>query len=334
MKRYILVPLDRRRSAKGSAVIGVLAAVVLAVVAGGIGIWIGSQGLLSPEPGGVVLASASSQDGAAEEAQPAHQHEQACEGLDVQKQELGAHIDVVSGQVGVMQAEILRLNALGERLVQMAGLDEEEFDFHNPPPQGGPDTEAFDRPAAIDALAEELAQVLSELDDRERKLTLLEELIMKRHLGDPEEQSALSGWPILSGYITSTFGFRKDPYRGRSAFHKGVDFAGARGSPVVAVADGVVTFSGKQSGYGNLVEIRHKDGLVTRYGHCQKLLVSEGATIGRGQTIATLGSTGRSTGPHVHFEVLVDGKQVNPLTYIEQTNFAADTRLSQGRADG
>ena len=127
-------------------------------------------------------------------------------------------------------------------------------------------------------MAEELAQVLSELDDRERKLTLLEELIMERHLGDPE-QTALSGWPIRSGYITSTFGFRKDPYRGRGAFHKGVDSPGARGSPVIAVAEGVVTFSGKQSGYGNLVEIRHKDGLVTRYGHCQKLLVREGALI-------------------------------------------------------
>ena len=334
MKRYILVPLDRRRSARGSALVGILAAVVLAVVAGGIGVWLGSQGLVRPELGGMALASSVTKDGAGPEARTEAQAQPACEGLDAQEQEFGVHIDAVSGQVGAMQAEILRLNALGERLVKMAGLDEEEFDFHNPPPQGGPDTESFDRPAAIDALAEELAQVLSELDDRERKLTLLEELIMKRHLGDPGEQSALSGWPVRSGYITSTFGFRKDPYRGRSAFHKGVDFAGARGSPVVAVADGVVTFSGKQSGYGNMVEIHHKDGLVTRYGHCQKLLVSEGATIDRGQTIATLGSTGRSTGPHVHFEVLVGGRQVNPLTYIDQTNLAADTGPSQGRADG
>lgn len=328
MKRYILVPLDRRRTAQGSALVGVLAALILAVVAGGVGVWLGSQGLV--ELGDVAQVPAWVQK--AIEREP--QDQQVCEGLDAQRQEFDAHIDAVSGQVGLMQAEILRLNALGERLVNMAGLDEEEFDFHAPPPQGGPDTESSDRPAAIDTLAEELAQVLSELDDRERKLTLLEELIMKRHLGDSGEQSALSGWPVRSGYITSTFGFRRDPYRGRSAFHKGVDFAGARGSPVLAVAEGVVTFSGKQSGYGNLVEIRHKDGLVTRYGHCQKLLVSEGATIDRGQTIATLGSTGRSTGPHVHFEVLVDGKQVNPLTYIDQTNLSADSRPSQGRADG
>lgn len=332
MKRYILVPLDRRRSAQGKALVGVLAAVTLAVVAGGIGAWLGSQGLIKLDLGAIGLPAPLAQIQQAREALGARQHE-----LAAQKKDIGAHIDAVSGQVGVMQAEMLRLNALGERLVKMAGLNEEEFDFQNPPPQGGPDTPSSDNPAAIDALAEELAQVLSELDDRKRKLTLLEELIMERHIGDSAdigEQSALSGWPVRSGYITSTFGFRKDPFRGRSTFHRGLDFAGVPGSPVVAVADGVVTFTGKQSGYGNMVEIRHKDGLVTRYGHCQKLLVKDGSTIKRGQTIATVGSTGRSTGPHVHFEVLVGGKQVNPLKYIDRTNLAADTHQSPARSDG
>jgi murein DD-endopeptidase MepM/ murein hydrolase activator NlpD len=213
----------------------------------------------------------------------------------------------------------------------MAGLNAEEFDFQNPPPQGGPETGSSLTTPAIDDLAEDLAEVLSELDDRKHKLTMLEELIMERHLG---EQAAPSGWPVRSGYITSTFGFRKDPFRGRSAFHKGIDFAGVRGSPVVAVGDGIVTFSGRQSGYGNMVEVRHKDGLTTRYGHCQKLLVKEGASVERGQTIATLGSSGRSTGPHVHFEVLVGGKQVNPMKYIDQANIAADTRASSDRSGG
>ena len=191
-----------------------------------------------------------------------------------QEKEFSAHIDAVSGQVGAMQAEILRLNALGERLVEMAGLSKDEFDFQAPPPQGGPDT-GSKGPAPIDALAEELASVLSELDDRKRKLTLLEQLIMERDLG--EQLAAPSGWPVRAGYISSTFGFRKDPFRGRGAFHKGLDFAGVRGSPVLAVAEGVVTFSGKQNGYGNLVEIRHPDGKSTRYGHCERLLVKEGA---------------------------------------------------------
>lgn len=325
MKRFILVPLDRRRSTQGQALVGILAAVTLAVVAGGTGAWLGDRGLVRQAlvRFGVPAPAPATQ---IQEAAPALTHQ-----AQGQEQELVAEIDAVSGQVGAMQAEILRLNALGERLVKMAGLNAEEFDFQNPPPQGGPETGSSLTTPAIDDLAEELAEVLSELDDRKHKLTMLEELIMERHLG---EQAAPSGWPVRSGYITSTFGFRKDPFRGRSAFHKGIDFAGVRGSPVVAVGDGIVTFSGRQSGYGNMVEVRHKDGLTTRYGHCQKLLVKEGASVERGQTIATLGSSGRSTGPHVHFEVLVGGKQVNPMKYIDQANIAADTRASSDRSGG
>jgi murein DD-endopeptidase MepM/ murein hydrolase activator NlpD len=317
MKRYVLVPLDRRRQVRGNALVGVLAAAALAIVSGMTGAWLEHQGLLNME----IAGAPAKESNKLPLSTPA----------DGEQQQVDAEIDAVAGQVGEMQAEILRLNALGERLVQMAGLNESEFDFRNPPPQGGPDTGLSARPPAIDALAEELAEVLSSLDDRKQKLTLLEELIMERHLG---EQSTPSGWPVRSGYISSTFGFRKDPFHGRGAFHKGVDFAGKRGAPVIAVADGVVTFSGTQSGYGNLVEIRHKDGLVTRYGHCQKRLVKEGDLIAQGQTIATIGSTGRSTGPHVHFEVLVSGRQVDPLNYIDRVNVAADTRPGDSATDG
>ena len=334
MKRFALVPLDRRRSVRGHAVVGVLAAVALAVVAGGAGAWLQQQGLIEVELAGLPSLAHPvahlSEGSSADPAQSDTPAVQVSETVDVTQQEVGAEIDAVSVQVGVMQAEMLRLNALGERLVQMAGLNEDEFDFRNPPPQGGPDTELASAPVGIDALAEELAQVLSSLDDRKQKLTLLEELIMERDLGD---RASPTGWPVRSGYITSTFGFRKDPFRGRSAFHKGVDFAGKIGSPVISVADGVVAFSGKQSGYGNVVEVRHANGLVTRYGHCQKRLVVEGDIVEQGQTIATLGSSGRSTGPHVHFEVLVGGKQVNPLNYIDRTNLAADTR-PEGSSSG
>jgi hypothetical protein len=335
MKRFILVPLDRRRSVQGSALIGILSAVVLAVVAGGLGVWLGGQGLLTldlgcrAQPAIGIQGEPGKPDQGTQQITQRHGHQvdpQAAHNADI-----NAHIDAVSGQVGAMQAEILRLNALGERLVEMAGLSKDEFDFQAPPPQGGPDSGSTG-PAAIDALAEELATVLSELDDRKRKLTLLEQLIMERHLG--EQLAAPAGWPVRAGYISSTFGFRKDPFRGGGAFHKGIDFAGVRGSPVLAVAEGVVTFSGRQSGYGNLVEIRHSDGKVTRYGHCDRLLVKEGAAIERGQTIATLGSTGRSTGPHVHFEVLIGGKQVNPIKYVDQTNLVIDTSGSSDRSEG
>lgn len=335
MKRYILVPLDRRRSVQGSALIGIFSAVALAVVAGGLGVWLGGQGLLTLDLGGTTRPNAGIQGDPDKLDQRIQQITwplgQQVDQQAAQNEDINAHIDAVSGQVGAMQAEILRLNALGERLVEMAGLSKDEFDFQAPPPQGGPDSGSKGS-AGIDALAEELASVLSELDDRKRKLTLLEQLIMERHLG--EQLAAPSGWPVRAGYISSTFGFRKDPFRGRGAFHKGLDFAGVRGSPVLAVAEGVVTFSGRQSGYGNLVEIRHPDGKVTRYGHCDRLLVKEGASIDRGQTIATLGSTGRSTGPHVHFEVLIGGKQVNPIKYVDQTNLVIDTSAAGDRSDG
>lgn len=335
MKRYILVPLDRRRSVQGSALIGIFSAVALAVVAGGLGVWLGGQGLLTLDLGGTTRSIAGIQGDPDKLDQRIQQITwplgQQVDQQAAQNEDINAHIDAVSGQVGAMQAEILRLNALGERLVEMAGLSKDEFDFQAPPPQGGPDSGSKGS-AGIDALAEELASVLSELDDRKRKLTLLEQLIMERHLG--EQLAAPSGWPVRAGYISSTFGFRKDPFRGRGAFHKGLDFAGVRGSPVLAVAEGVVTFSGRQSGYGNLVEIRHPDGKVTRYGHCDRLLVKEGASIDRGQTIATLGSTGRSTGPHVHFEVLIGGKQVNPIKYVDQTNLVIDTSAAGDRSDG
>ena len=334
MKRYILVPLDRRRSVQGSALIGIFSAVALTIVAGGLGVWLGGQGLLTLDLGGTTRPAVRIQGKPtklAADIKQTTQHTANRSSTSRNNGDINAHIDAVSGQVGAMQAEILRLNALGERLVEMAGLSKDEFDFQAPPPQGGPDS-GSKGPAAIDALAEELASVLSELDDRKRKLTLLEQLIMERHLG--EQLAAPTGWPVRAGYISSTFGFRKDPFRGRGAFHKGLDFAGVRGSPVLAVAEGVVTFSGKQSGYGNLVEIRHPDGKVTRYGHCDRLLVKEGAAIDRGQTIATLGSTGRSTGPHVHFEVLIGGKQVNPIKYVDQTNLVIDTSASSDRSEG
>lgn len=232
--------------------------------------------------------------------------------LEETERESLSYLDAIANRVGEMQAEILRLNALGERLVQMAGLSAEEFDFENPPPVGGPD-DSLTRDIGIVDLADELKQVLGVLSDRKRKLTLLEQSIMERDL---KEEATPSGLPVLSGYVTSKFGFRMHPIRKQSHFHNGIDFAGKRGSPVIAVADGLVAFSGTKSGYGRMVEIRHMDGLVTRYAHNQENLVAEGDLVKQGQTIATLGSSGSSTGPHVHFEVVKDGATVNPTSYV------------------
>lgn len=221
-------------------------------------------------------------------------------------------LEALTARLGDMQAEIIRLNALGERLVQMSGLNPDEFDFQAPPPQGGPDDGSPVRDYTIREIASELGSVVSLLKDRKRKLEILEEAIMEKDL---TAQSVPSGWPIRSGYITSNYGMRVHPTKRRRIFHQGIDFAAPRGTPIVAVADGVVVFMGKRSGYGNMVDIRHVNGLVTRYAHNQANLVQEGQRVRQGQKIATVGSTGTATGPHVHFEVLKNGQHQNPIRY-------------------
>ena len=141
-------------------------------------------------------------------------------------------------------------------------------------------------------------------------------LAMLERARELKEEIHPEGRPVTTGYISSYFGERADPFDGREAFHKGVDFAGALGSDVVAVAAGVVTWAGERSGYGKLIEINHGDGYATRYAHNSRTLVSVGQTVKRGEAVALMGSTGHSTGPHVHFEVLHNGRQVDPLSFI------------------
>jgi murein DD-endopeptidase MepM/ murein hydrolase activator NlpD len=198
----------------------------------------------------------------------------------------------------------------------MSGLNPEEFDFQSPPPQGGPDEGSPVQDYTIQEIASELGSVVSLLKDRKRKLEILEEAIMEKDL---TVQSVPSGWPVRSGYITSNYGMRVHPTKRRRIFHEGVDFAAPRGTPIVAVADGVVIYSGTRSGYGRVVDIRHVNGLVTRYAHNQANLVQEGQRVRQGQKIATVGSTGTATGPHVHFEVLKNGQHQNPLRYAGDT---------------
>ena len=236
-----------------------------------------------------------------------------------------AELDAVAARVGMLQAEIMRINALGQRLVEMAGLNEEEFDFENPAPAGGPDDEATLRRSSVDDVAQDLAKVLSELDDRKRKLGLLETLIMERDL---KRHATPEGWPLrVGGVVTSKFGYRRHPITGRYSMHKGIDIAAPTGTDIVAMADGVVIFSGRKSGYGNIVELRHPNGLETRYAHNSRNVVKEGDVVRKGAVIAKLGSTGRSTGPHVHFEVRRNGEAVNPMQYLDLSQKSRVARL-------
>lgn len=223
------------------------------------------------------------------------------------------NIGALTLRLGRMQAQLLRLDALGERLVDVADLDASEFDFNILPPVGGPENAASLSAYTIpDFLA-----MLNELDmtvgDREQKLDILEQVLMYRQV---RQRVTPSGRAVEHGLLSSKFGIRIDPFTGKRGSHKGIDVAGKAGSNILAVGDGVVTYAGARKGYGNLVEVDHGNGYTTRYGHNRQHLVSRGDTVRKGQSVALMGSTGRSTGPHVHIEVLRDGKQVNPAKYL------------------
>jgi murein DD-endopeptidase MepM/ murein hydrolase activator NlpD len=226
-----------------------------------------------------------------------------------------SEVDAMAIRIGQLQSQLLRLDALGERLVEMGRLDKGEFSFQEPPAVGGPEgVDASTEQSALPDLLVDMNNLEQMIDDRQQQLALVEDLIMHSNL---EESIYPTGRPIKKGWISSYFGMRNDPFTGKRAMHKGMDFAGKEGSEVVAVAAGVVTWAGERYGYGKMVEINHGKGYVTRYGHNENILVEVGDRIKQGQIIANMGSTGRSTGPHVHFEVLRNGKSVNPTKYIQ-----------------
>ena len=155
------------------------------------------------------------------------------------------------------------------------------------------------------------------LDEQIKQLSILENVFNNTHLDNTQR---ITGRPIQSGWLSSYYGMRDDPFTGKQAMHKGIDFAGKEGDPVIATAAGIVTWSGERFGYGNLVEINHGNGLVSRYGHNQSLDVGVGEVVTKGQRIATIGNTGRSTGAHVHYEIIKQGKHIDPLHLFTANN--------------
>jgi len=228
------------------------------------------------------------------------------------------NMDALALRLGKLQAHVIRLDALGQRLTTIAKLDKGEFDFSHPPAQGGPESNAdLTRSMDVPDFMKSLEDLSAQLDDRGQQLDVLEDMLMTRNL---QSEVVPAGRPITKGWLSSYFGTRTDPFNGRRVHHSGVDFAGKLGSDVVSVAAGVVTFASRRSGYGNLVEINHGKGYVTRYGHNRKILVKVGETVKKGQLLSEMGTTGRSTGPHVHFEVLYNGRAVNPKKYIQASS--------------
>lgn len=254
--------------------------------------------------------------------------------------QVGDELSAITVKVAELQARIMRLDALGEQVAQVAQLDNGEFDFTRRPAVGGPELHAASphesaiagthgdgtaiqaiagndtaiRQASLQSL---LDQLVNHLDNREQQLALLDKQLSER---ESRIQTFVAGRPVASGWMSSGFGKRTDPFSGNTAWHAGVDFAGKAGSDVIAVAGGVVTLSTDKSGYGQMLEINHGNGFATRYAHNERNLVAVGDVVDKGQVIARMGSTGRSTGPHVHFEVLRHGKPMNPERYIYRSS--------------
>ena len=234
------------------------------------------------------------------------------------RQEKEDMLDALAIRMAQMNARVIRLDALGRRLTEMADIDDGEFDFDNVPAVGGPEEPvATGSNVAVPEVVEAMQQLDLQLDDREAQLDVLETVIANQNL---KQRVYPQGRPVKSGWISSYFGKRTDPFTGKPANHTGIDFAGKAGSDIVAVADGVVTWSGKRYGYGLLVEINHGNGYATRYAHNSENLVEVGDEIRKGQTVALMGDTGRATGPNLHFEVLKGGRRVNPVNFIRGTS--------------
>lgn len=242
-------------------------------------------------------------------------HQQRLE-IDTLRQESDASVEALSSRLGLLQAHVNRLDALGQKLIHMAKIDKGEFDFDQTPAIGGPES-ALQSNLDTSELHKALDQLSANLKNRENQLIVLEDLLMSSNI---LKEVQPSGRPITKGWLSSYFGMRNHPISGKKEMHKGIDFAGTMGGQVIAVAKGVVTFAGSRYGYGQVIDINHGNGYTTRYGHNSRLLVSVGDTVEKGFQIAEIGSSGRSTGPHVHFEVLKDGRQVNPMKFINASN--------------
>ena len=219
-------------------------------------------------------------------------------------------VNALAARLAELQAQANRLNALGARLTQAGQLQDGEFEFDKPVGQGGAGR-ASDMPPG--ELRQRLAALEGQYRTADTQLSVLEQLLFNRAL---DRSAVPSRDPIANSYVTSGFGGRADPFGGGTQFHKGIDFEADVGDPVLAVADGVVSYAGVRSGYGNVVEIDHGNGYVTRYAHNSRLERQVGDLVRAGQEIAKAGSTGRSTGAHVHFEVWQDGVVVNPRKFL------------------
>ncbi|RYZ85944.1 MAG: hypothetical protein EOO68_29495 [Moraxellaceae bacterium] len=233
--------------------------------------------------------------------------------LEKSRKQSEGQVAALTTKVAELQARLVRLDAVGERLTKVAKLDKGEFDFRQPPGVGGPLSTSSETSVTTANFMLMMDQLSQRVQNREQQFRALDSILISRSF---EVESLFDRLPIENGYMSSTFGYRTDPFNGKQEFHSGIDFTAPLGTAITAVESGVVTSSTLTNDYGNLIEINHGGSFETRYAHSKINLVKTGDVVKKGQIIALVGSTGRSTAPHVHFEVYKNGRVVDPATYL------------------
>lgn len=232
-----------------------------------------------------------------------------------QQSNLFSSLDTMASRIGQMQSQVQRLDALGVRLAKLTGMKPGEFQFDQIPAQGGPLVILPTQEMSVNILDQQLKRLTQVVNDRSDKLMALETMLLQNQLS---RKLLPSIPPVTVGWYSSNFGWRIDPFTGANAMHEGVDYMVDAGTAIHASAGGVVAFADSHPQYGNMVEIDHGNDIITRYAHASKLLVKVGQVVRRGEKIAEVGSTGRSTGNHLHFEVRYQGTAQNPVRFLQK----------------
>jgi murein DD-endopeptidase MepM/ murein hydrolase activator NlpD len=222
------------------------------------------------------------------------------------------HLNAMAVRLGELQAQMLRLENVGNRLARSAGLSPQELP--TAPGRGGAPSSMPSRDLSVGEFAALVDGLARQIDLRNDHLSVLEALLVHN---SANRKFLPTLYPILDGWYSSNFGYRIDPFTGQQSMHEGIDFPAEAGTPIVATASGKVIFADWHPAYGKMLEIDHGNGLVSRYAHTSSVAVKEGDLVVRGQRVATVGSTGRSTGPHLHFEVRLNGVPQNPARFLQ-----------------
>jgi murein DD-endopeptidase MepM/ murein hydrolase activator NlpD len=228
------------------------------------------------------------------------------------------NLNAMAVKIGEMQAQLSRLDVLGERVAALAGFKPQEFRFSETPGLGGAQSTSMPpQNLTLPQFNEQVAMLSRQMENRSDQLGVLEAQLFEQAV---KKKAMPTMMPVAAPFNASGFGYRIDPFTGQQAMHEGIDFITDVGTPVVAAAGGVVQFAGFHPQYGNMIDIDHGNDLVTRYAHLSKILVKEGDLLQRGRRIALSGNTGRSTGPHLHFEVRFRGVAQNPNRFLLASN--------------